>query len=189
MSAPLWAKRMELAIQQLSATIERASLAVPAPEDSAFAAPVKRFKLAAKGFWFIVLLFSYFVLRTDNLPKWYSFFQSGLPLQLRRYWFLPTDRQQGTARRLPAEVGLRNQERSRKRYPCDNFAFNDHARLDFYTLVLVQPEANDSLCNRDQFIVTGGSRVPSICGMNTGQHSKWIKLNIVLWINLNWSFL
>jgi hypothetical protein len=38
-------------------------------------------------------------------------------------------------------------------------------------MMLVQPETNDSNCNRDQFIVTGGSRVPSICGTNNGQHS------------------
>ena len=53
-------------------------------------------------------------------------------------------------------------------------------RLDFYTLVLMQPEANDSTCNRDQFIVTGGSRIPSICGMNSGQHSMVYFLRRIL---------
>ncbi|XP_032778287.2 uncharacterized protein LOC116917041 [Daphnia magna] len=43
-------------------------------------------------------------------------------------------------------------------------------RLDFFVMVLIQPETNDSNCNRDQFIVTGGSRVPAICGTNNGQH-------------------
>jgi len=53
-----------------------------------------------------------------------------------------------------------------------NSFINKFNRLDFFVMVLVQPEGNDSLCNRDQFIVTGGSRVPSICGTNTGQHSE-----------------
>jgi len=43
-------------------------------------------------------------------------------------------------------------------------------RLDFVTMVLEQPDGNNSNCNTDQFIVTGGSRVPAICGTNTGQH-------------------
>lgn len=34
----------------------------------------------------------------------------------------------------------------------------------------MQPEGNDSTCNRDQLLVTGGGRIPSICGLNTGQH-------------------
>ena len=45
-------------------------------------------------------------------------------------------------------------------------------RLDFLTFTLAPPDGNDSICNRDQFLVTGGGRVPAICGQNTGQHSK-----------------
>ena len=48
-------------------------------------------------------------------------------------------------------------------------------RLDFVNFVLAQPEATDQTCNKDQFIVTAGSKVPSICGTNTGQHSKLFK--------------
>ena len=39
-------------------------------------------------------------------------------------------------------------------------------------MVLAQPEATDHKCDFDQFIVTGGSPLPAICGTNTGLHSK-----------------
>lgn len=44
-------------------------------------------------------------------------------------------------------------------------------RLDFVTMMLSPPEGNNTNCNSDQFLVTGGSRVPPICGTNSGQHS------------------
>ena len=53
--------------------------------------------------------------------------------------------------------------------------FNHPFRLDFSNFILAQPEATDNKCKDDLFIVTGGSPVPSICGTNTGAHSKlWI---------------
>lgn len=45
-------------------------------------------------------------------------------------------------------------------------------RLDIDDMVLAQPEATDHKCDFDQFIVTGGSPLPAICGTNTGTHSK-----------------
>ena len=45
-------------------------------------------------------------------------------------------------------------------------------RLDIDDMVLAQPEATDHKCDFDQFIVTGGSPLPAICGTNTGLHSK-----------------
>ena len=47
-------------------------------------------------------------------------------------------------------------------------------RLDFANLVLAQPETTDHKCSDDQFIVSGGAPVPSICGTNTGSHSELI---------------
>ena len=49
--------------------------------------------------------------------------------------------------------------------------------------MLAQPEATDNTCKDDLFIVTGGSPVPSICGTNTGAHSKYFMSQKVL--NLN----
>merc|ERR1712223_1641908 len=43
-------------------------------------------------------------------------------------------------------------------------------RLDIDDMVLAQPEATDHKCDFDQFIVTGGSPLPAICGTNTGAH-------------------
>merc|ERR1712014_385807 len=43
-------------------------------------------------------------------------------------------------------------------------------RLDIDDMVLAQPEATDHKCDFDQFIVTGGSPLPAICGTNTGLH-------------------
>ena len=37
-------------------------------------------------------------------------------------------------------------------------------RLDFYDFVLSQPESTDHQCQDDQFIVSGGSQIPAICG-------------------------
>lgn len=46
-------------------------------------------------------------------------------------------------------------------------------RLDIVDMVLAQPESTDSKCDFDQFIITGGSPIPAICGINTGLHSKY----------------
>ena len=46
------------------------------------------------------------------------------------------------------------------------------ARLDIDDMILAQPEPTDHKCDFDQFIVTGGSPLPAICGTNTGAHSK-----------------
>lgn len=52
-------------------------------------------------------------------------------------------------------------------------------RLDFDNLVIAQPEPVNHICNTDQFLVSGGSPVPTICGTSTGDHSK--KLTIYRW--------
>ena len=46
-------------------------------------------------------------------------------------------------------------------------------RLDIVDMLLAQPETTDSKCDFDQFIITGGSPIPAICGVNTGLHSKY----------------
>lgn len=38
--------------------------------------------------------------------------------------------------------------------------------------VLAQPETTDNQCQSDQFIVSGGTPVPALCGTLTGSHSK-----------------
>ena len=38
--------------------------------------------------------------------------------------------------------------------------------------MLAQPESTDHQCQDDQFIVSGGSPIPAICGTNSGAHSK-----------------
>jgi len=43
-------------------------------------------------------------------------------------------------------------------------------RLDFDNFVLAQPETTDHQCQDDQFIVSGGSPIPAICGTNSGAH-------------------
>ena len=40
-------------------------------------------------------------------------------------------------------------------------------------MVLSQPETTDNQCQNDQFIVSGGPPVPSVCGTLTGSHSKY----------------
>merc|ERR1719312_1036102 len=37
-------------------------------------------------------------------------------------------------------------------------------------MTLAGPQAVDNNCMDDQFIVTGGSPVPAVCGVNTGSH-------------------
>ncbi|GLV46660.1 uncharacterized protein CBL_11497 [Carabus blaptoides fortunei] len=43
-------------------------------------------------------------------------------------------------------------------------------RLDFDQFALMGPEAVNNICNNDQFIVSGGTPVPIICGLNSGNH-------------------
>merc|ERR550532_972213 len=43
-------------------------------------------------------------------------------------------------------------------------------RLDMDNFVLAQPEQTDHQCQDDQFIVSGGSPIPAICGTNSGAH-------------------
>jgi len=43
-------------------------------------------------------------------------------------------------------------------------------RLDMDNFVLAQPESTDHQCQSDQFIVSGGSPIPAICGINSGAH-------------------
>ena len=38
--------------------------------------------------------------------------------------------------------------------------------------ILAQPETTDNQCQSDQFIVSGGTPVPALCGTLTGSHSK-----------------
>ena len=46
-------------------------------------------------------------------------------------------------------------------------------RLDFDNFILASPEATDNTCLYDQFYVTGGSSpISTICGTNSGAHSK-----------------
>ena len=46
-------------------------------------------------------------------------------------------------------------------------------RLDLENFVLASPEGTDNTCMNDEFYVTGGSSgLPTICGTNSGQHSK-----------------
>ncbi len=45
-------------------------------------------------------------------------------------------------------------------------------RLDFDNFVSAAPDSVDNNCITDQFIVSGGSSIPPICGTNTGQHGQ-----------------
>ena len=53
-----------------------------------------------------------------------------------------------------------------------NYLFSS-SRLDMENMVLSQPETTDNQCQNDQFIVSGGPPVPSVCGTLTGSHSKY----------------
>ncbi|KAF2349274.1 CUB domain [Trinorchestia longiramus] len=47
-------------------------------------------------------------------------------------------------------------------------------RLDFEEFTLGQPD-NEGVCDEDFLqVVAGASNIPTICGDNTGQHSKWL---------------
>ena len=53
------------------------------------------------------------------------------------------------------------------------------SRLDMENMVLAQPETTDNQCQSDQFIVSGGTPVPALCGTLTGSHSKTPPLSIL----------
>ena len=58
-------------------------------------------------------------------------------------------------------------------------------RLDLENFVLAGPEPTDNTCMNDEFYVTGGSTtLPTVCGTNSGQHSKTCIGGIVLEIIL-----
>lgn len=44
-------------------------------------------------------------------------------------------------------------------------------RLDFDHFSIAGPEIINHICNTDQFLVSGGSPVPTICGTSHGDHS------------------
>lgn len=46
-------------------------------------------------------------------------------------------------------------------------------RLDFDQFVLMGPENQNNICSNDQFLVSGSTPIPLICGINTGNHSKF----------------
>ncbi|CRL03175.1 CLUMA_CG016282, isoform A [Clunio marinus] len=43
-------------------------------------------------------------------------------------------------------------------------------RLDFENFAIAGPDVLNHICNTDQFLVSGGSTVPTICGTNHGDH-------------------
>ncbi|XP_028170488.1 uncharacterized protein LOC114360114 [Ostrinia furnacalis] len=43
-------------------------------------------------------------------------------------------------------------------------------RLDFNRFSIAGPEPMNHVCNQDQFIVSGGNPIPTICGTNQGSH-------------------
>lgn len=45
-------------------------------------------------------------------------------------------------------------------------------RLDFDHFAISPPEASNHICNTDQFLVSGGSPAPTICGTSHGDHSN-----------------
>ncbi|KAJ8935637.1 hypothetical protein NQ318_015614 [Aromia moschata] len=55
-------------------------------------------------------------------------------------------------------------------YRYTYFVFSLQEELDFDQLNIMGPEPINHICNYDQFIVSGGSPVPTICGNNMGNH-------------------
>ena len=47
-------------------------------------------------------------------------------------------------------------------------------------MILAQPETTDNQCQSDQFIVSGGTPVPALCGTLTGSHSKSLSRSLSL---------
>jgi len=56
--------------------------------------------------------------------------------------------------------------------------------LDFIQFNIRGPETTNNVCVYDQFIVSGGNPVPTICGNNDGNHSKYQKKKRTLFILL-----
>lgn len=49
-----------------------------------------------------------------------------------------------------------------------------YSRLDFDQFNVMGPETVNHMCSNDQFIVSGATNpVPAICGVNSGNHSKF----------------
>lgn len=55
--------------------------------------------------------------------------------------------------------------------------------MDFENFSIAQPEAVNHICNTDQFLVSGGSPVPMICGTSHGDHSKMNSMNLIICLN------
>jgi hypothetical protein len=53
-------------------------------------------------------------------------------------------------------------------------------RLDFDQFNIAGPEPINHMCNNDQFIVAGGNPAPTICGINTGNHSEYTAIKLIL---------
>lgn len=45
-------------------------------------------------------------------------------------------------------------------------------RIDLEHFSIAGPEPLNHVCNTDQFLVSGGSPAPTICGTSHGEHSK-----------------
>lgn len=61
----------------------------------------------------------------------------------------------------------------RSKYYTVNIYSWFYCRLDFEQFTLAGPEPINHICNYDQFIVSGSSTVPIICGVNSGNHSMF----------------
>ena len=55
-------------------------------------------------------------------------------------------------------------------------------------MILAQPETTDNQCQSDQFIVSGGTPVPALCGTLTGSHSKSLSLSVSRSLPLSLSY-
>lgn len=53
-------------------------------------------------------------------------------------------------------------------------------RLDLEHFNIAGPEQLNHVCNTDQFLVSGGSPTPTICGNSHGEHSNDYKKNIYI---------
>lgn len=54
-------------------------------------------------------------------------------------------------------------------------------RLDFTEFDIKGPEPVNNVCTQDQFMVSGGSPTPAVCGKNNGNHSKQIYPFLFIW--------
>lgn len=53
-------------------------------------------------------------------------------------------------------------------------------RLDFDHFAIASPEPTNHICNTDQFLVSGGSPAPTVCGTSHGDHSEYMMPNAIL---------